>query len=326
MNREITVALQTIRMLNLDLTGLNILTECGTGHFSLMPIIAGLARANKINVYIKDSAYGSVDEIENNLLKNIDLHKIKSIKIFKNELDKSAFEDVDIITNSGMLRPLNRDKLSFCNRNVVIPLMYEKWEFRPSDIDLDYCRLNNILVGGTWENYPGLNIFDFCQHLILKIIFNAGYEIRENKAIIFSSDHFGILAKEGIEKNSGEVLYCGTDSEAIYQHIASADFIFFTDYMNTNNILTSENSLFDANLIRQINPSIGIIHLAGNIDFKYVESFGLKVFPRKNGQSIRMTESLSYLGDIPTIRLLVAGFKVGYELRKNQISSLTQLI
>jgi hypothetical protein len=328
MNREISIIKDTINLLNLDLTGLTVLTECGTGHFQYLPIIAGLSNASHVNVYIKDTIYGSCDDIENNLLKLINENQIKTkIKIYKNNLDPSAFKNIDIITNSGMLRPLDKQKLSNVgNYNTVIPLMYEKWELRESDIDVDFCNLNKIRLGGTWENFPKLNIFEFCEPLILKIIFNAGYEIKENKCIIFSSDNFGHLAKKGIEKLGGKVIYMGVDIESIYNHIDDVDFILFADYLNKENLITNESSLFDIDLILRKNKNIGIIHLAGKIDLDLVVRKNGRISPFKEGMPVKMTETLSYLGDIPTLRLLVAGLKVGQCLSQNIDSDLVQIL
>jgi hypothetical protein len=327
MSREISIIKDTIERLNINLNGLNVLTECGSGHFLYLPIIAAFSNANIINVYIKDTSYGTADSIEKQLNYLIKKYSITAnINVYKNDLPENAFKEIDIITNSGMLRPLDKEKLSKANKKIVIPLMYEKWEFRTSDIDINYCFENNIKVAGTWENFPGLNIFDFCEPLILKMIFNAGYEIRENKCIIFSNDKFGLLAKSGIEKLGGKVLYIGTEVDKIYNNIENADYIIFADYMNTSNLITEFDSLFCIKTIKNKNNSIGIIHLAGKINLNYVQSHGLRISPNKEGNAIKMTETLSYLGDLPTLRLLTAGLKVGECLAKNINNNLVQML
>ena len=54
-----------------------------------------------------------------------------------------------------------------------------------------YFKQKGIKVAGTWENHPDLKIFDGCGHLAVKISQEAGYEVYQNKIIVWSNDHFG---------------------------------------------------------------------------------------------------------------------------------------
>ena len=44
--------------------------------------------------------------------------------------------------------------LLVANVETVISLMYEAWEFRDTDVDLNYCKKNRIKIAGVWENHP----------------------------------------------------------------------------------------------------------------------------------------------------------------------------
>ena len=90
----------------------------------------------------------------------------------------------DIVTNSGHMRPLDKKKLMNLKQNTVIPLMYESWEFRKTDIDLAYCKEKSILVAGTNERHPDINIFNYLGPLIAKVLLNSSMEIIENKYLI----------------------------------------------------------------------------------------------------------------------------------------------
>ena len=89
------------------------------------------------------------------------------------------------------MRPLNQDKLKYVQDFAVVSLMYESWELRVQGIDIDYCRRRRIRIAGTNERQEKLQIFQQVGHLATKMIFEVGYEIFNNKIIIWSGDIFG---------------------------------------------------------------------------------------------------------------------------------------
>ncbi len=325
-NRNIKIILNSINELKLDLSGLTVLTECGTNSYMFSPVIACLANAKVVKVIVIDTPEYSAESIITEFKELIaDLSFNSKIEFFLNPREYTFFHDVDIITNSGMIRPLNKEKLSLCQKNVVIPLMYEKWEFRNSDIDINYCLKKGIKVGGVWENHPRLKIFEFCENLLIKLIFDSGLEIRENRFLIFSTDEFGKMAARGIKKLGGFITYIGVDSKEIYKNVPIVDAIIFCDYLNTDDIIGSENSYLSDDRIKMLNSSISLIHLSGMIHTGQIREKAINIYPDEIGRAIRMTKTLDYLGPITTIKLLTAGMKVGEEMRRGNYSDLTQL-
>lgn len=67
-----------------------------------------------------------------------------------------------------------------------------------------------------------------------------------------------------------------------------------------------------------------MVHLFGDIDANYFIKSGIDIYPRKNGYSKTMTETLAYLGPEPVISLTIAGFKVAEYLRKRENDTLCQ--
>lgn len=47
----------------LDMTGLNILTEAATGAYCVTPVIAAMAGAKSVVAYTKDSRFGSINDV-----------------------------------------------------------------------------------------------------------------------------------------------------------------------------------------------------------------------------------------------------------------------
>ena len=110
---------------------------------------------------------------------------------FIDEVKPDLLSRADIITNSGHLRPINRDMLRYAEDTCVIPLMYEKWEFREEDIDLQFCKTKGIRVGGTNERHPKIGVFDYLGDMACKLIFDAGLCLRNNTFVVFANNDFG---------------------------------------------------------------------------------------------------------------------------------------
>lgn len=322
--RGLSIINKTINDLRLDLSGKRILTEIGSNDFSFTPLIPLLANAEKIFAFIKDSKYGNAHQIKESFISRFEhLHGINRIEIFCNHLPENAIDTADIITNSYPLRPLNESILAFSKKGVVIPLMYESWELRDGEVDIEYCKQNNIHVAGTWENHPEIKVFDFVSMLGIKLALNAGYEIRQNNIFVWSNDDFGEKISQGLKINGAKVFH-GTNIDLFYEVLPSLDFIFLCDYRETKSYFDGEDSIFSIEKIKKNNNRLGIVHLYGNVNSHLLLSEGYNVFPRKDGFSNYMTETLSYSGQIPLLRLLTAGFKVGQELLDRKYSTLTQ--
>ncbi len=328
LNRAKKIILNNIDYLKLDLSGLTILTEVGSGLFNYTPIIAQFANAKKVYAYAKDNNYGTANDAINDCLEKINYYNLDNeiIEFTSNTLPINFIRDSHIITNSGNLRPLDSNKLKYASKNVVIPLMYEAWELRESDIDVNYCLENNIPIAGTWENYPGLEIFNYCKNLIVKIVLEAGFEIKSNKIIIWSEDHFGQLASEVFNQLGAKEVMLINNEKDLYENVKGTDFIFFCDYKSKKTLFGEMNSCLDIVKIKKLNADISVIHLAGDIDNEYLKKNEIYIYPDKRGYPIRMTYTLTHLGIKPTLMLLVSGLKVGECLIKDQRSELVQLI
>ncbi|MFX0115105.1 MAG: hypothetical protein ACFFB3_11205 [Candidatus Hodarchaeota archaeon] len=53
--------------------------------------------------------------------------------------DKEIFGKSDLITNTGFVRPIDREMISLMKRTAVIPLIWKTRELREADLDLQAC-------------------------------------------------------------------------------------------------------------------------------------------------------------------------------------------
>jgi hypothetical protein len=322
--RAIKLIKQIIKNLDLDLNNQIVLTEVGSKYYKYTPIIAALAGAKKVYAIARDNSYGKG---EDNIIACIELCSILDIKniIFHlNYVPTNIINEADIITNSGNLRPLDKFFLSKTKKDVVISLMYEKWEYRKSDVDVDWCISNNIKVAGVWESHPQVNVFNFVGQLAIKLVHEAGFEVFDNKIIVWSNDNFGDTIKQAfLDSGASDVLQT-IEINKVFKSYNNYDFIFICHY-NENRKYFGQSGVFDVKDIISQNPSIGIIHLYGDVDYDFLDNMGVNCFPRKKGEALHMSETLGYLGLKPIIKLQVAGLKVAQMLKNNQSGELVQL-
>ena len=173
--KYLRVSINLIENLNLDLSNLNILTECASNAYAFTPIISCLAGAKSVIVVGSDTRYGKYEDNKSNIIKicnmsGLDISKL--IFVRRNKLDKIDLSNIDIITNSGQLRPITESLITKLKRTAVIPLMWEPWEFRKEDLNIVACQKKNIPVIGTNENFSALITIqlDYSDNWILEIL------------------------------------------------------------------------------------------------------------------------------------------------------------
>ncbi|MCB9036072.1 MAG: hypothetical protein H6557_05565 [Lewinellaceae bacterium] len=320
--RAIKIILESVKKLQIDLSGLTVLTEAGSGNYIYTPLIAYYGDARKIYVWTADSSYGKGKDIVADFTRICKSHyvDITRFEFAINERPKRHIKEADIITNLGFVRPMNSDFLSLMKPGAVIPYMCEAWEVRESDIDLNYCKENNIKVAGTWENHPSLGIFNGVGNLASKLIYEANFEIWSNRILIISNDHFGKIISRSLT-NQG-VSHIDTVSPNEMESISewNYDLILLADYS------TNKNS-FSPDVVKILNQStISVVHLCGLLDYDEMIKNQIFVYPAMNGLAKRMTRTLAYLGPSPVINLHAAGIKVGHELIQGDITNLSQPI
>ncbi|MCB9294261.1 MAG: hypothetical protein H6559_14240 [Lewinellaceae bacterium] len=316
--REERLIDEIIDKLKLDLSKQTILTEVGSSHYALTPIIALKANAHKVYAWTRDSVYGKgIENIEYcKLLCNKFNVNPNKITFSINERPNSHINDANIITNLGFVRPINKEFLDSCKPNAVISYMCEAWEYREGDVDIEYCKEIGIKVAGTWENHPSIKVFESCGNLILKMCFNAGFEIFQNRILIISEDEFGRVAREIFLKAGADEVYLVAPYSKSKIIQKAWDFILLADYSTKIDFFHNTSPLL-------LNTG-GIVHLSGILNYQELKKAGFFVYPNQDGYAQKMSKTLDFLGPKMVINLHAAGLKVGELLTKNITSPLLQ--
>jgi len=105
---------------------------------------------------------------------------------------------VDVITNSGHLRPLDRETVNAMNPAAVIPLMYESWELRPGDVSVEGCKERGIRVAGTNERHPNVDVFSYLGLMAVKILMDAGVAVYRSRLVVVCDNAFAPFIQAGL--------------------------------------------------------------------------------------------------------------------------------
>ena len=206
------------RFFKIDLDGLTVFTEAASGNYMFNPLIAAMS-AEKVYAYIEDSNWGKRSDVRKATQVLADAWELKNLKIVYQK-SPVIINKCDIITNSGFVRPIDRLMIKAMKPTAVVPLMYESWEFKPTDIDIEECIKNGILVMGTNEKSYFGDLFPTLGYLALKMLFDADIEVYGSRVLILGNgprakNIFNVLSKLDmdvqLEKNMGDA----TEADAI---------------------------------------------------------------------------------------------------------------
>jgi len=319
----------TVRALDLDLKDKIVLTEAASGAYVVTPVLAALAGA-KVFAYSRASYYGSISEVFENT-KNVYQDYGYDLDIeFIDTLTREVIEQADIITNSGHLRPLNREKLQYAKDNVVIPLMYEAWEWRDADIDLAYTRERGFKIGATNERHIDVDVFNYLGDMAVKQIFDAGLCLYKNRFVLISNNDFGpyiakVVSKMckslgviDVEDNRHKYQYDNVDWISTFPDISindkysDAEAIIFTAYPFDKPWI-GEHTAIPAEKLKNAFKHPYILRYAGDLDCHSLRSHGIRFFPQIVSSG-HMGVLPSAIGYDPIIRLQAGGLKVGEAL------------
>jgi hypothetical protein len=314
-----------IKKLCLDLSGYSVLTEVGSNNYLYTPLIASLAGAKNVFAWTADTRFGKgVHIVERCADLAQRLGVLERIEFSINNRNMTHVKLANIVTNSGFIRPIDREFVVHINASkCVVPLMYEAWEHRSSDLDLVACREESVQVAGTWENHPDLEIFNGTGQLAVKLVMEAGFEVYRNNIAVWSSDEFGSVAKKAFESAGASSVKVLSEKRKLFELLPSLDVVYFCDYFGSS-LLVGDDGVLSFTDIRTFNPALGIVHLFGNVDVKTCQANGINIYPKQNGSEKQMTVTLAYLGPEPVLSLNVAGFKVGQTLLAGNKNSLCQ--
>lgn len=318
--RAVALIKKTIEFFALDLSGLTVLTEAASGAYVVTPVIAELAGAERVLALTRDSCYASADAVITQTRALEALCGVEGGVEIHTRRTHTLFARADIITNLGFVRPIDAEAVAAMKPTAVVPLMCEAWEYRPGDVDLEACRAKGILVIGTNEDYPGLDVFAYSGWLALKMLFQAQIEVHKSKVVVFSGDKFGQVIQGRLRRCGASVDLVGDLQDANNRaKLIGADALIVADYRRDSMIIGSNGEITGQDLA-ELAPTLTVIQFAGWVDVDSLSEYGIVVYPPRGGGARRMALTLAELGPRPVVELHAAGLKVGEMAARARLS------
>lgn len=330
-----------IGKLNLDLSGLVVLTEAASGNYVCTPLIAAMANAENVIALSKNSRHGYAQDIIDNTLSMAKIFGIGRDSIHAvDQLEPDLIEKADIITNLGFVRPIGKEFISHMKRSAVVSLMYETWEFRQQDLDLSESLQRGIPVLGTNEQHHALKILDYIGPLCIKILLEAELEIVRSKIVIVGSNKFVKNIVKTLATSGADVL-CATDfdsrligelggmkignslkEERAQEHMKNCDALFINTYPDQGTVI-GKNADISPTQLSELSPETVIVQFNGLIERESLEGHSFTVLPHEEPERGHMGWTLAHLGPKPVIALNCAGLKVGELLARGRLKGLS---
>jgi hypothetical protein len=291
----------------LDLTGKTVLTEAANGAYVVTPVLAAMAGA-RVVALAAPTSYAGPEEL---VAETTELAKLAGAAeeiTFLPAKDAIELKAVDIVTNSGQVRPVDAAMIAQLKPGCVIPLMYESWEFRPSDLDLEACREHGILVAGTNEQHPGVDVFSYLGQLAIKQLHEAGIAVRGTRVVVLCDNDFGPYIERELRANGATVAMAAKLDESLLQPYADAVVVALRPREEA--VLTSA----DIKLIQSKTPETVVIQYWGDVDRAALAAEGLPAWPERAPGPGHMGVLPSAVGPEAIVRLQSGGLKVGQVL------------
>ena len=322
---------ERIKLTRLDLRGFAVLTEAATGAYAVTPVIAAMAGAREVVAFTRGSRFGPVEQViaeTNRLVRAVGSALPVTVV---SRISPTEYSRFDIVTNSGHLRPITREHVMHMKTTAVIPLMYESWELRKSDVDLQACRERGIKTAGTNEHNDLLDVFAFLGPLVVHALHNASVPVVGSRIAVVSNNAFGAPVVGHLLRNHAEVFCIGPKEcfDEIDEAVLCGDFptVELARHVDACVVATtpsvSSELTYDryalTEFLGELCPAT-CIHLWGDIDHKALVQSGIVMVPSGPVPDGHQGLAMGAVGPEPIIRLITGGLKVGEILVKKSES------
>lgn len=294
---------ERITATSLDLTGLTVLTEAATGAYATTPVIAALAGAEQVWAFTRSSRHGTAAEVAAETMRLAHAAGVRDRLAVIEALPEDLLGTVDIVTNSGHLRPIDAGMIRHLPDRAVIGLMFEGWEFRGEDIDLEACRRRGIPIVAVNERHPAVGVFPFLGPLSVRLLRDAGLPVAGQRIAVLCDNPFAPFLAEGLAA-------AGAQAE-MFAHAGSVpvgpwDAVLMSLRPDDDRLRLSGDDI--AHLAR-VAPRATLAQFWGDIDRAELLRLGVPVWPPEPPRHGHMAILLGALGPEPIVRLQAGGLR-----------------
>ncbi|NNM01264.1 MAG: hypothetical protein HKO62_10980 [Gammaproteobacteria bacterium] len=301
---------RAIKVFDLDLAGIPVLTEAASGVFACTPLLAACAGAQTTAV-TRDSRYGSAAEV-GDFLRTLAAELGVSSRL---SIHEGAAADVcakaALPTNLGFVRPIDRSVVERLPADAAIALMWEGWEARAEDIDFAAAAACGVPIVGTNEDDERVKTLEYLGPLAVKLLFEAGIEVLCSRLLVVGSEPFGGRIAAALARfGAASVMHENPEQSAHIDAamLAGLDAVVVAEHRSSALIIGSGGLLDPAQLAA---AGVAVIHISGSTDDSALTAAGIRKVPARSVPPRHMTVTTAYCGPRPVVDLHTAGLKVG---------------
>ena len=326
--RARSIAVGIVQDYDLDLKGFTVYTEAATGPYRFTPCIAALAGAQVIAI-AQDSIWGSCTKIYAEQQKISRQWGLKNAPRIVFEKCAKDLESADIITNTGHVRPINEQMISSLKPDAVVALMWETYEWRNDELDIEQCRANDVLVMGTDETRIGF--LEYVPETLVKMLHSVSISVHGGTFLYLSSEPIAGIVVRSFAAWDAEVRCSGfierpecpyfisSRSEEFLSYLKSCDAIICDERFDKRPLL-GKQGLIDIDWLTIHCPGITIVNRHGFHDPGILMESNIACVP--DAQPVawhKPKATTAILGLRPVITLMTAGLKVGEAMARGRL-------
>ena len=314
--RLVALMRRAIAATGLDLSAMTVLTEAASGAYGVTAVIAAMAGARQVHAFTRPSRYGSVSEVSDWTSQLANAAAVaERIDIIEDEIRPDILCNVDIVTNSGHLRPLTATLIDHLPGSAVIALMFEAWEFRPEDIDLQACARRGIPVVGINERHEAVDVFSFLGPLCAKELHDCGLSVCRNRIALLCDNSFAEPIMRGLMGLGAHV--------ELFAEVAAVRPDEW-DAVVVALLPAREPRIGHAearHLAAIIPPEAVVVQFWGDVDRHAAMFHSLSLWPTPPPSAGHMAVLLSEIGPEPIVRLQTGGLRAAEWIRRGGAAS-----
>lgn len=309
----------------LDLTDLAIYTEAASGAYAFAPILAARAGARRVYAVTRDSRYATAESVIQATREAAARWGVDEVVEVAEGRPGEWVSDADVFTNSGFVRPIDRAMVEQMKPTAVIPLMWETWEFREDELDLDACRRRGILVLGTDESRPPCDMVGYSVFLGIKALLELGLEGHGTRTLLLGGQKtLAVAIERGLSALGVPVTRFGGAGGRPYErlpehfraHGADYDALLVAEHGDPRTLVGP----LELDAIREVNPALRIAVIAGAVDADALRGSGLRHLPEHIAPFGHMSYQPYELGPRPVLELFAAGLAVGQAMARSRLA------
>ena len=307
--RLVRLMTAAIERCQLDLAGQVVLTEAASGAYAVTPVLAALAGA-QVYALAGATRYATAPELAAGTAELARLagvaDQIELIPAKTPEVVGAA----DIVTNSGQVRPIDAAMVGQLKSSAVIPLMYESWEYRGADVDLEACRSRGIPVAGTNETHPAVDVFSFLGPMAVKQLHDAGVAVYGSHIVLLCDNPFAPFIANYLRGGGARVVQAAElGAEAL---AGPPDAVLLALRPAAEPVLGATAMT----ALGELAPGTVLVQYWGDADRAAAAAADVPVWPPEAPHPGHMGVLPSAVGPEPIVRLQAGGLKVGEVLAR----------